>query len=796
MAAAPAPYGSTKARTLADADLPRRVRQVLEHVLQEVRSDMGRQLQAVLLETEVALSRQGSPVNDPKVEAAKFVSLNNLRVGQQRFTNRFMADIEAGLATLRDQRHSRRLEELQASGIGLTLLDDDALSDQAMLNNIGSRVESRNSLALQLMGQRFGVLAGAPAFDSEHLPIGPYALCQALHDASGELEFPPHAKFELYRQFEKVLMALYATLLEALNNKLASDGILPHLSFVPVRARPASAGSGSPRSTATMPALGAGDGTPAPVSKGAAGVDLPTLAMEGKGRANFMPAGMQPAPQASNRTPALQGTQPAQGSQVPTGAAPPKTGGLAAGFAALQNLLKRRRVLLAKLRPGGQDERVREPLRRDEVLGALQRMRANATKADTIGDFRQILLAQARQMHGHGVALADPDSDTFELLALFLAQLQREMRKGSDGEALIERLRLPMLQLALRDHRFFVDASHPGRMLLDAVSRGGARWLAEDDADLQWLGLLQRAVATVQQDPEGAFDTFVEANQTLQSGLHALARKTEMAERRQVEAARGREKLEVARQRATAEIARLLGGRSLPRFHAILMDQAWSDVLSLTHLRNGEQSVAWRDLLDTTATIIDASTSSGQPHADPAFVTRVQGALEQVGYHADDATAIARQLANGRAEDADLASRTELLVQLRARARLGEGNAAAPGTDLPTRTAEEEAAFRQLRALQEPAWVEFDEDADGTTVRRRLAWTSQHTHQTLVVNRRGMRTLSEDLDLLARKLATGRMRVLEADVAPAEAAWEATMASLQRIAESEGQQAREDGLGD
>ena len=369
------------------------------------------------------------------------------------------------------------------------------------------------------------------------------------------------------------------------------------------------------------------------------------------------------------------------------------------------------------------------------------------------------------------------------------------MRKGSDGQVLVERLRLPILQLALRDHRFFVDATHPGRMLLDAVSRSGARWLAEDDADLQWLGLLQRAVATVQQDAEGSFDTFVEANQTLQSGLQALARKAEMTERRQVEAARGREKLELARQRASDEITRLLGGRSLPRFHAILMDQAWSDVLSLTHLRNGEQSAIWRQLLDTTATIIDASTSSGQPHAEPAFVTRVQGALEQVGYHAEDAMAIARQLANGRAEDADLASRTELLVQLRARARLGEGNTIAPGTDLPARNAAEEACFRQLRSLQEAAWVEFDEDAGNITIRRRLAWISQHTNQTLLVNRRGLRTLSEDLDLLARKLANDTMRVLEADVAPAETAWEATMASLQRIGDGEDAHATENGHG-
>ena len=761
--------------------MPRRVRQVLDHVMQEIRGDMGRQLQTVLLETEVALTRHNSPVNDPKVEAAKFLSLNKLRIGQQRFTNRFLADLEAGLAGLQAQRRNRRLEEEQASGMGLTLLDDDAMSEQAILNNIASRIESRNSLALQLMGQRFGVLAGAPAFDAEHLPIGPFALCQALHDAISELEFPPHARFELFRQFEKIVMALYSTLLEALNNKLASDGILPHLSFVPVRARPASAASGSPRTTSTaMPALGTDDGGASRPAAGAANVDLPSsLSMEGRGRANFMPAGMQAAAPASQQEPS----------------SPPVKTGLGTGFAALQNLLKRRRVLLAKLRPGGQDERVREPLRRDEVLAALQRMRGSATKADGIGDFRQILLAQARQMHGHGVALSDPDGDAFELLSLFLAQLQREMRKGSEGEALVERLRLPMLQLALRDHRFFVDASHPGRMLLDAVSLGGARWLAEDDVDLQWLGLLQRAVATVQQDSEGAFDTFVEANQTLQSGLQALSRKTEMSERRQVEAARGREKLEVARQRATAEISRLLAGRSLPRFHAILMDQAWSDVLSLTHLRNGEQSATWRELLEATATIIDASTSSGQPHADPAFVARVQAALEQVGYHADDASAIARQLANGRAEDADLASRTELLVQLRARARLGEGTAAAPGTELPTRNAEEEAAFRQLRALQEPVWVEFDEDADNSTIRRRLAWISQHTNQTLVVNRRGLRTLSEDLDVLARKLAAGRMRVLDVDVAPAEAAWDATMASLQRIGENNGLQTPEVGHG-
>ncbi|MBK6333908.1 MAG: DUF1631 family protein [Thermomonas sp.] len=321
------------------------------------------------------------------------------------------------------------------------------------------------------------------------------------------------------------------------------------------------------------------------------------------------------------------------------------------------------------------------------------------------------------------------------------------------------------------------------------MSLAAARWLAEDDVDLQWLGLLQRAVATVQQDPEGAFDTFVEANHDLQGGLQAQPRKTEMCERRQVEAARGANwsshgSEPPPRSRACSPVAPC-------RASPILMDQAWADVLSLTHPRSGEQS----DLAGTDRGHRDDHRRQRQQRTaacGPGLRNAPAGCAEQVGYHADDASTIARQLANGRAEDADLASRTELLVQLRARARLGEGTAAAPGTELPTRSADEEAAFRQLRALQEPIWVEFDEDADNTTIRRRLAWISQHTNQTLVVNRRGLRTGGEDLDLLARKLATGKMRLLEVDVAPAEAAWEATMANLQRIA---GDEARRPDMG-
>ena len=762
-----AKYGNAPTR-LADAVLPPRVRRALESLLKDARSELARQLPQVLHETELSLLRS-SPKTATKLEAANHVSVRSLNKGEQAFCDRFMVDVEASLATILLRASHAGDASAEPAVLTLSLLDEEVVSDESVLETMASRIESRNSLNLQLLGQRFGVLAGAPAFEGDALPLGPHALSRALAEAADTLELSRYARVQLFRHFEQVVMGSYPQILDGFNNRMVENGILPHLRFVPVRPRQPVGGDGdrtAPQpSRASQPTAGQhGAAQAGPSQGGTSHHSAPAAGAHpgGGGGASGM------------HQPHVQGADAVHAS--PTG-----SGGTQ--FAALQGLLKRRRVLLAKLRPGGQDDRVREPLQQTEVLDSLQRMRSNGTQADSVSDYRQILLAQARQMHGHGVALADADNDAFELLTLFMAQLQRDMRKSSPGDTLVGRLRLPLLQLALRDHRFFIDQGHPARRILNAASLAGARWLGEDDLDPQWLGLLQRAVATAQQDGDAGHDAFVEANHTLQAGLQGLARKAEMAERRQVEAARGREKLLLARQRAADEIAGALRGRSLPRFQGILIDQAWADVLSLTFLRNGEDSEAWQHLLQATQRIVQAATSDSRTAPDGQFLGQVRSALEQVGYHAEDARAIAAQLVDGSSEEADLASRTELLVQLRARTRLGEGSEAASTKRNQPRSVQEQEAFDRLRLLEEPVWVEIEGES-GHQLRRRLAWVSPRTGQTLLVNRRGQRIASDDLDTLARHMAAGRMRLLSEDLAPAEAAWDSTTNSLQRIAES------------
>lgn len=755
---------TTAPRTLATAILSPRVRRSLENQLSTAFADFDRKLPAVLMETDLHLGRLGEQSNLAKLQTAVFDSMRLLRRAETGLISRFLQEIEAGLANLGAPRGARRLEDVAAPEQGLALVDDSETNEGATLASIALRSDSRNSLALQLMGYRYGVLAGAPAFDAEDLPLGPHALCQALRNAATATGLPADVRLQMYDQFERLVMIHYPALLEMLNTRMADDGILPHLSFVPVRMRPGSdASAGASR---------AGNFSGSPVARSGESTDD---AAEPAGNTSSRKSTQPPLAQQRQRQQSA--------STAATASANPRLD----AFAALQDLLARRRMLLAKLRPGGTDERVREPLAREEVLNSLRRLRASVAKLGSLTEIRQSVLAQARQMHGHGVSLTDADGDSFELFNLFMAQLQREMREGA-GAALVERLRVPLLQLALREHRFFVDADHPARMLLNAVSLAGATWLADDDMDAQRLGLLQRAVSTVHEDPEATHDTFVTANHALQGGLLAAARKNEMAERRQVEAARGREKLDLARQRAASEITRRVAGRALPRFHAVLLEQAWTDVLSLALLRHGEDSETWRELRDATVTIVEAGITAGPKTIDMTFVKQLQEFLGQVGYHAEDANAIACQLANGRNEDEDLASRTELILQLKARARLGGDEAPQLANPPPPRTALEEQAYKMLAGLDDACWLDMVDPADERVVRRRLGWVSARSGQALILNRRGMRIASESLDALARRLAADQLHVVEADTHPAELAWQATVASLARIAGDENAQ--------
>ena len=260
-----------------------------------------------------------------------------------------------------------------------------------------------------------------------------------------------------------------------------------------------------------------------------------------------------------------------------------------------------------------------------------------------------------------------------------------------------------------------------------------------------------------------------------------MARKAEVTERRHVEAARGKEKLAVAKHRASEVIDAAMREQRLPRFVRTLLAQAWSDVLTPTLQRHGEESDDWRSHQDATTQIVAAA--AGTSPAPAGLEQRIEHALALVGYHADEASAIARRLTVGRDDqEEDPASRTELAMKLKARTRLGE-DADTAKPKLPPRTKDEQARYEYLRTLPFGTWLEIVKNQQGDVLRRRLAWFSPITGTALLVNQRGQRVGEESLDHLARLMAKQQVRVVTAERGRmVDRAWQAALSALRSFA--------------
>lgn len=816
------PRDSAAPKTLATAGLPRRVRRTLERVLGVFSEDLERNLVSAVTEFEEELFRLADRAGTTGGGRIDYMqTLRVVRLNRHDLVPRFMQLIETGLAGIRRPvlvlpMRALSLPATPLNFRNLSLVDESVMDEGAVLHEIAARQESRVNLVLHLLGQRFGVLAAAPAFDSERIPLGPQAMCRAISHAIESLQLDHGARLLFYRIFDRRVMAQFSPLCEKLDALLAEEGVLPGLSYVPMRTRAGSAEDGespgppafgereaSPHTGAAKTGRGAASGGAAQGGSGAgAGVGGP-LASTGASAGGRMSGDAAFRGGASegmaSESAAFDGTA-SDGSASDGGAFDadrPHTVWLGQplprgpvneqqAFHDLQQLLGQRRVHAERMNPipPGQRPEVSIPTR--DLLQTLGRMDASPELPGganaTIADIKQSLLAQARQQHGKPVALTPADSDTFDLVGLLYNHLGNEIRDGAPAAGLVKRLQLTLLRVALQDRSFFVRPNHPARQLLSTVSETAAKWLGDDDIDPQLLAPLQQAVTHAIKHYDGDLSVFEQSNKQLQTHIDAQVRRAETLERRHVEAARGKEKLEAAKLRAEQVLSETIGDAPLPKFTRALLNQAWADVLTLTYLRHGEGSEEWNRQIEATRQVVAACTHREADTEQPALKTHVEHALKQVGYHEAEADVIARRLSSSLRDDEDGESRTELTMKLKARVRLGEDAQKARKPDLPSRTAHEQECYEQLRLLPFGTWIEFVTNQQGDVVRRRMSWFSPVTGNALFVNQRGQRVGEHSLDSLARMMAKDQVRVVTAQRAGlVDRAWHAAMNALRSL---------------
>ena len=732
--------------SLSQRNFPRRVRMLLEGVLRLVSDDLERGLSVALNEMEQHLFKLAEQARSNEVQQHCFEALREVKRSRGDLIPRFLVGLEASLATLQDER-VHGMDPESPKGGELSLVDDVDIDEKGILHEIATRAEIRNSLPLFLLGQRFGVIAGRPAFDSETLPVGPHALCLILREAASCFGFGEQDRVLLYRQFERVVLSHTHLLLEALNTYLIQQRVLPTLTFVPVRAHKMAMDEDTPRESE-------------PVSE-----DHGRRKHDARPAANDEPIAATPPASAPATTPG--GNKNDQEM-----------------FQTLRQLLGGRRSLLGKLgaTQPGKGAYTATPSDVQTVLGMLQSRPASATidngkaKARTIRQVKQDLLGQLRRVAPGDAApqLEEEDSDAIDLVGLLFDNLMQDVRPNSPAAELLTRMQVPLLRVALADKSFFTKREHPARQMLANIAETGAQWVGEDEVDRGLIQKMRVLVDRVSSDFDGDPAMLGNMVSDLSGHLQLVQKKADVAERRHIEAARGKEKLELSRLQAAEAIDRLLKGKQVPKFLHTLLAQAWTDVLALTLLRHGEDSDSFRLQQHVAQRLIESAASresSGKALIGPTEAASlrddIEQALGQVGYHSEDALAIAtRLLALSQDEELDdPASRTELAMRLKNRTRLGEGVTGDDGHGAADKDLSpgEKAQLEIIRKLPFGTWMDFTVNQQGDRVRRRLSWYSTVTGHSLFVNHRGQRAGEYSLRWLARELNRGNVHIVEPD---------------------------------
>ncbi len=636
-----------------------------------------------------------------------------------------------------------------ASGGGLSLVDDVELEESLAVSSMTAKAENRLQRTLYQVNQRLSVIIGGGKVDDANNPIGPATLAHAFRVAVRELDVNVQVKLIVLKLFERYVIAGLEPVYDEVNIELIRAGVLPQVKHV------------APRNANVSGAIAQRPGE----APGLADADENVSAYRTQEAYDPLQAEVYQTLRSL-----LAGRHSAQRYNEPPGG----------GFSAT-DLLSALTLLQSHNTAPARNEA--QPLDATQIVQQIKR-----ELLEQVGR----LSADAKDKH-----VTSADEDTIDLVGMLFEYILRDRNLPAQMQAMIGRLQIPYLKVAILDRHLFAQKTHPARRLLDLLADAAKSWSEESDRDGRLQERVKATVETVLRDFDDDVGVFEREFNALSEFLTQNRKRADLAEQRAAEATRGREKLENARRRAAREILSRISDRDLPPIVHGVLSRPWANYLVLTLLRQGEESDEWRNALRFT----DEFIWSAQPKLSDNDISRLRAllpplekalrhGLTTVAYHEADMRKLMADLSQfyarvlegqkletttvneivrawatpepaaeaAQAGTADIAMPATPASQSPVEEAVLEGHALDPEPE--PRIDDEDEHVRAVKAIKPGTWIEFI-DENGHAERAKLSWISPISAKYLFVNRRGLKVCDKTVAALAAELREGTTTILE-----------------------------------
>jgi hypothetical protein len=732
----------------------------LIQVRDKAAQQLKQSLQALFDNADDTLFEMAERATSNSEQNAFFETMRDLRLKRKNIERVFLQKIFESFGALNQYEIGKPPPLDAVSFESLALVQNDALEESVAVDAMVAKVMSRDSMALGHLTLRLNAMI-SKKLDDKSNPLGPVLLCEFFMDACSSLGVEIKVKLIILKLFEKYVLSDLDQLYANANQGLVAAGVLPELKSAPAKRNPNRPGASAHGSREESSAPGMSNGEYADDSVQEVFGALQELLSQVRGSA--LPRRDQPA-----------------------GAMPISSNDL---MRLLSHMQQR-----APIQPGV-DFDLREQL--------------------------ELLLGRASAKSGKARVVGEVDEDVINLVSMLFEFILDDRTLPDSLKALIGRMQIPMLKVAVLDKTFFSRGSHPARRLLNEIASAALGWGEQDDA--QRDSLFQKIEQVVQRLLNDFVDDPVIFSELLADFMAFTGderRRSELLEQRTRDAEEGSAKAELARRQVEQALNERLLGKTLPEVVVRLLQQAWSKVLMLSCLKHGIESTEWQAAIAT----MDDLIWSVEPHEDPEARMRL---LELV-------PGLLKALREGMASAAfDPFSTGEFFSQLEAlhvqafqrfkRAAEPEpaaevdsgedapdGDIVLPLLELPpaesesepamvevveeivlvapgeNRSAETEVvlpdddeALLQVDNLRVGSWVEFQEDEEHK-LRCKLAAVIKPTGKYIFVNRTGMKVLEKTRTGLAVEFRRGAIRLLD-DALLFDRALESVIGNLRRL---------------
>ena len=633
---------------------------------------------------------------------------------------------------------------------GLELVDDNQLSENIVIREFAARLAETCNDELYCLDRRVAQLLGENDVDKLDNPLGPQAICRGLSESCAVLAETAENRILLLRRIERHLHSAQPGIYREINQYLIDLGVLPDIKR-------------SYRRSSTEPSLGqAGHVLPA---------TLPTTSAPGSGSGE------------SGILEILQRLVAARAGEIGTGQ---PISSLSSGSSpGLGHALPGLPPSIAN-RPN-QTQQADTGALTNAFFASLEHFRPSEGNA-TINQIQLIRASEVARQVGPLEAV------TIDIVAMLFDFIFNDKNIPNGVKALVGRLQIPVLKVAMLDQTFFANRSHPARRFLDEISGIALRWGGEIDQDDPFYQALAALIERIQNEFSGDVDIFAHALDELSGFVRANERSEESTTKIAADLAVRREREAEAWEKANTLVQETVQ-KPMPGIVADFFREQWVHVLQRIAGRQDEDPAAWQDavrLMDDLAESVKAKKSSEERTALvrslPALLSRVNRGLDMINGDRNlrrpffdalvdlhttalksEAQAAAAPTPPARAP----AEKPALKPPPAASVSTGEGDmivtrSIANGVEVeeitlvgakPAWRADDREVARQVAELKRGDWVEFEQE-DGSASRERLTWTSPQRHLMVFSNHRAAKAISISPDALARKIREGQASIV------------------------------------